>query len=65
MVRLRRIAPILALSILLPFLLLAKEPILTEEGIVTRVVDGNTIHVTTPEDSQLIDSPLRNRRSGD
>jgi endonuclease YncB( thermonuclease family) len=73
MLRLRRVAPILALSILLPFLLLAKEPIRTEEGIVTRVIDGNTIHVTTPEDSQLeirlygIDAPETekvNRRTG-
>ncbi len=39
--------------LLLPFFLQAKEPIRTEEGIVKKVVDGDTVHVTMAEGTKL------------
>ena len=49
----KHLLPILALSILLPFLLQAKEPIRTEEGVVKKVVDGDTVQVITSEGTRL------------
>jgi len=40
MVRLRYLLPIVALLILVPFIIQAKDPIRTEEGIVESVSDG-------------------------
>jgi len=73
MKRLKRLVAILALSILLPLLLQAKEPTRIEEGVVKKVVDGDTVQVITNEDTELkirlygIDAPetvKMNRRTG-
>ena len=73
MVHFRRLLLILALSILLPLLLQAKEPVRTGEAVVKKVVDGDTVNVTTDEGTKLkirlygIDAPETakiHRRSG-
>lgn len=65
--------PILALVIFLPFVLHAREPIRTEEGIVRHVADGDTVTVVTNTGTKLkirlygIDAPetiKMNRRTG-
>lgn len=38
---------------LFPVLALAKDPIHTIEGIVTKVADGDTIHVTDPQGTKV------------
>ena len=73
MIRLRYLLPLLALSILLPFLLQAKEPIRVEEGVVRHVADGDTVTVVTNEGARLkirlygVDAPEvqhMNKRTG-
>ncbi len=73
MLRLRPLLPVLALLILLPLCLCAKEPIRTEEGVVRQVADGDTVTVVTSEGTKLkvrlygIDAPetaKMNRRTG-
>lgn len=73
MLRVRHVVPIIALLILMPFFLQAKEPIRTEEGIVRHVADGDTVTVVTNEGTKLkvrlygIDAPEIqhiNRRTG-
>lgn len=53
MKRLVCIVTVLMCSLLLPALILAKEPIRTVEGIVTKVSDGDTIHVKDDLGSKL------------
>ena len=43
MIRLRYLLPIIALLTLVPFIIQAKEPIRTEEGVVKKVADGDTL----------------------
>ena len=71
--RLWRLLPILALLVLFPFLVQAQEPIRTEEGIVKKVVDGDTVRIITLEDAEHrvrlygIDAPEKakiDRRTG-
>jgi endonuclease YncB( thermonuclease family) len=71
--RLRYLLSIIALLTLVPFVLQAKEPIRTEEGVVRNVVDGDTVNVVTNEGTKLkvrlygIDAPeIRhvNKRAG-
>ncbi len=53
MVRLRQILLILALLVLTPFFLQAKEPTRMEEGIVRHVADGDTVTMVTNEGTKL------------
>jgi endonuclease YncB( thermonuclease family) len=71
--RLKYFFPLLALLILIPFVIQGKEPIRTEEGLVKKVVDGDTVQVITSEGTRLkirlygIDAPEMakiNRRTG-
>jgi micrococcal nuclease len=73
MPRFKRFLPILALLILLPFLVQAREPLRTEQGIVRHVADGGTVTVITNTGTKLkvrlygIDAPETpkfNRRTG-
>ncbi len=73
MLRLRYLLPFIALLTLAPFIIQAKEPIRTEEGIVRKVTDGDTVTVVTDEGTRLkvrlygIDAPetlKMNRRTG-
>ena len=49
MIRLRYLLPLVALLTLIPFIIQAKEPIRTEEGIVRKVADGDTVTVINRE----------------
>ena len=49
----RYLLPVIALLALLPCIIQAKEPIRTEEGIVLKVADGNTVTVVTDEGTRL------------
>jgi micrococcal nuclease len=73
MLRARHVVPILCLLILLPFILHAREPVRTEEGIVRHVADGDTVTLITGTGAKLrirlygIDAPETekiNRRTG-
>jgi micrococcal nuclease len=73
MIRLRYLLPILTLLILLPLAIQAKEPIRTEEGVVKKVADGDTVTVVTDDGTKLkirlygIDAPettKMNHRTG-
>ena len=73
MLRLRYLLSFIALLTLVPFIIQAKEPIRTEEGIVRKVADGDTVNVVTDEGTLLkvrlygIDAPgtpKGNRRTG-
>jgi micrococcal nuclease len=73
MLRLRCLLPIVALLFLVPLIVIAKEPIRIEEGIVNKVVDGDTVNIVTNEGTKLkirlygIDAPEVqhiNRRTG-
>jgi endonuclease YncB( thermonuclease family) len=63
----------MALLTLIPFIIQAKEPVRTEEGVVKKVVDGDTVNVVINEGTKLkvrlygIDAPetvKMNRRTG-
>ena len=53
MLRLRYLLPVIALLTLVPFIIQTKEPIRTEEGIVRKVADGDTVTVVTDEGTRL------------
>ena len=65
MIRLRYPLSIIALLTLVPFVLQAKEPIRTEEGVVRKVVDGDTVNVVTNEGTKLKSQALWYRRTRD
>jgi endonuclease YncB( thermonuclease family) len=51
--RLRYLLPAIALLTLVPFIIQAEEPIRTEEGIVKKVADGDTVQVVINEGTKL------------
>ena len=53
MIRVRCLLPIIVLLTLVPFIIQAKEPIRTEEGVVRHVADGDTVNVITNEGTKL------------
>jgi micrococcal nuclease len=53
MIRLRYLLPVVVLFSLIPFILQAKEPIRTEEGVVRHVADGDTVTVITNAGTKL------------
>jgi micrococcal nuclease len=53
MIRLRYLLPVIAFLTLLPFIIQAKEPIRIEEGVVNKVVDGDTVNVLTNGGTKL------------
>ena len=53
MIRLRYLLPVIALLALVPFIVQAKEPIRTEEGVVRSISDGDTLSIVTKEGTKL------------
>jgi micrococcal nuclease len=53
MLRLKHLLPILALLVLLPLAIQAKQPIRIEEGVVKKVTDGDTVSVVTDDGTKL------------
>jgi micrococcal nuclease len=53
MIRLRHLLPLIALLTIGPFIVQGKEPLRVEEGVVNKVVDGDTVNIVTNERTKL------------